>query len=193
MDNNNFENVTNAAEEAVAQAAEPVVEAAETVAQAAEPVVEAATTAAGAEAGSMPVYTDYSSYDNSEKKGLNVLGLVAMILGILSIILLICGCCFSAGSVVTAIFKYLLIFIRIGMAIAAIILGAVGMKKKPDQKGLAIAGLVLGIGGVLLGLLSLVLAIIGSIAGAALSGVSNSAGFQQYLEELQDSLENYNY
>ena len=193
MDNNNFENVTNAAEEVVAQAAEPVVEAAETVAQAAEPVVEAATTAAGAEAGSMPVYTDYSSYDNGEKKGINVLGLVAMILGILSIVLLICGCCLSAGSVVTAIFKYLLIFIRIGMAIAAIILGAVGMKKRPDQKGMAIAGLILGIFGVLLGLLSLIFAIIGSVAGAAISGVSNSAGFQQYLEELQDSLENYNY
>ena len=183
MDNNNFENVTNAAE--------PVVEAAETVAQAAEPVVEAAATAAGAEAGTMPVYTDYSSYDDGEKKGINVLGLVAMILGILSIVLLICGCCFSAGSVVTAIFKYLLIFVRIVMAIVAIILGAVGMKKRPDQKGMALAGLILGIFGVLLGLLSLVLAIIGSVAGAALSGVSNSSSFQQMLEELQDSLETY--
>ena len=192
MDNNNFENVTNAAEEAVAQAAEPVVEAAETVAQAAEPVVEAAATAAGAEAGSMPVYTDYSSYDNGEeKKGINVLGLVAMILGILSIILLICGCCFSAGNVITAIFKYFLIIVRIGMAIAAIILGAVGMKKKPDQKGLAIAGLILGIFGILLGLLSLVLAIIGSAAGAFLSSASGSPDFQQFLEELQDSLETY--
>ena len=191
MDNNNFENVTNAAEEAVAQAAEPVVEAAETVAQAAEPVVEAATTAAGAEAGSMPVYTDYSSYDNSEKKGLNVLGLVAMILGILSVVLLICGCCLLGGGIVTSIFRYLIIVVRIVMAFVAIILGAIGIKKRPDQKGMAIAGLILGIFGVLLGLLSLVLAIIGSVAGAALSGVSNSSSFQQMLEELQDSLETY--
>ena len=182
MDNNNFENVTNAAEE--------VVEAAETVAQAAEPVVEAATTAAGAEAGTMPVYTDYSSYDNGEeKKGINVLGLVAMILGILSVILLICGCCFIAGGVITTIFKYLLIFVRIGMAIAAIILGAVGIKKRPDQKGMAIAGLILGIFGVLLGFLSLIFAIFGSILGAAFGGLSNSTDFQQMLEEIQDSLE----
>lgn len=75
------------------------------------------------------------------------------------------------------------------MAFVAIILGAIGIKKRPDQKGMAIAGLILGIFGVLLGLLSLVLAIIGSVAGAALSGVSNSSSFQQMLEELQDSLE----
>lgn len=190
MDNNNFENVTNAAEEAVAQAAEPVVEAAETVAQAAEPVVEAAATAAGAEAGSMPVYTDYSSYDNGEeKKGINVLGLVAMILGILSVVLLICGCCLLGGGIVTSIFRYLIIVVRIVMAIVAIILGAIGIKKRPDQKGMAIAGLILGIFGVLLGILSLVFAIIGSVAGAVLGGVSSSPDFQQYLEELQDSLE----
>ena len=177
MDNNNFENVTNAAE--------PVVEAAETVAQAAEPVVEAAATAAGAEAGTMPVYTDYSSYDNGEKKGINVLGLVAMILGIVALVLMLCGCCVGTATVFTAIIKYFLIFVRIVASIVAIVLGIIGMKKRPDSKGMAIAGLILGIFGVLLGLLSLVLAIIGSVAGA----VVGSTGFQEYLEEFKDSLE----
>ena len=180
MDNNNFENVTNAAE--------PVVEAAETVAQAAEPVVEATTTAAGAEVGTMPVYTDYSSYDNGEeKKGINVLGLVAMILGIVAIVLMLCGCCIGTTTVFTAIIKYFLIFVRIVASIAALILGIIGMKKRPDQKGMAIAGLILGILGILLGLLSLVFAIIGSVAGVFVG----SSSFQQYLEELQDSLETY--
>ena len=136
MDNNNFENVTNSAE--------PVVEAA-------EPVVEAAATAAGAEAGTMPVYTDYSSYDNGEeKKGINVLGLVAMILGIVAIVLMLCGCCIGTTTVFTAIIKYFLIFVRIVASIAALILGIIGMKKRPDQKGMAIAGLILGILGILL-------------------------------------------
>ena len=173
MDNNNFENVTNAAE--------PVVEAA-------EPVVEAAATAAGAEAGTMPVYTDYSSYDNGEeKKGINVLGLVAMILGIVAIVLMLCGCCIGTATVFTAIIKYFLIFVRIVASIAALILGIIGMKKRPDQKGMAIAGLILGILGILLGLLSLVFAIIGSVTSAFVG----SSSFQQYLEELQDSLETY--
>lgn len=181
MDNNNFENVTNAAEEAV-----------ETVAQA-EPVVEAAATAAGAEVGTMPVYTDYSANDSSEKKGINVLGLVAMILGIVALVLMLCGCCVGTATVFTAIIKYFLIFVRIIASITAIILGIIGMKKRPDSKGMAIAGLVLGILGLLLGLVSLVFVIISTVFKAAFSGLSNSSGFQQYLEELQDSLENYNY
>ena len=162
MDNNNFENVTNAA----------------------EPVVEAAT-AAGAEAGTMPVYTDYSSYDDGEKKGINVLGLVAMILGIVALVLMLCGCCVGTATVFTAIIKYFLIIVRIVASIVAIVLGIIGMKKRPDSKGMAIAGLILGIFGVLLGLLSLILAIIGSVAGA----VVGSTGFQEYLEEFKDSLE----
>ncbi|MBP5495396.1 MAG: hypothetical protein J6X97_09890 [Lachnospiraceae bacterium] len=177
MDNNNFENVTNAAE--------PVVEAA-------EPVVEAAATAAGAEAGTMPVYTDYSSYDNDEeKKGINVLGLVAMILGIVALVLMLCGCCVGTATVFTAIIKYFLIFVRIIASIAAIILGAIGMKKRPDSKGMAIAGLIMGILGLILGIVSLVIVVLSTVFKAAFAGLSNSAGFQQYLEELQDSLESY--
>ena len=184
-----------AAEPVVEAAAEPVVEAvqaAEPVVEAAtEPVVEAATTAAGAEAGTMPVYTDYSSYDNAEeKKGINSLGLVAMILGIVSIVLLLCGCCLG-GTTVGAVIKFFLIGIRLIMSLVAIILGIVGMKKRPDQKGMAIAGLVLGIVGMLLGGLSLILTILGLVGKAALGGVTSTPGFQQYLEELQDSLESY--
>ena len=175
--------------EAVEAAAEPVVEAAEPVVEAAEPVVEAATTAAGAEAGTMPVYTDYSSYDNAEeKKGINALGLVAMILGIVSIVLLLCGCCLG-GTTVGAVVKFILIGIRLIMSLVAIILGIVGMKKRPDQKGMAIAGLVLGILGLLLGGLSLILTIAGLVGKAALSGITSTPDFQNYLEELQDSLE----
>ena len=175
--------------EAVEAAAEPVVEAAEPVVEAAEPVVEAATTAAGAEAGTMPVYTDYSSYDNAEeKKGINALGLVAMILGIVSIVLLLCGCCLG-GTTVGAVIKFFLIGIRLIMSLVAIILGIVGMKKRPDQKGMAIAGLVLGILGLLLGGLSLILTIAGLVGKAALSGITSTPDFQNYLEELQDSLE----
>ena len=203
--------VEEAVAEAVVEAAEPVVEAAEPVVeavQAAEPVVEAAaepvveaveaaetvveeaTTAAGAEAGTMPVYTDYSSYDNAEeKKGINTLGLVAMILGIVSLVALVCGCCVGTSTVVFTVLKFILIFARLIMSLVAIILGIVGMKKRPDQKGMAIAGLVLGIIGLLLGGLSLILTILGLVGKAALGGISNSAGFQEYLEELQDSLE----
>ena len=173
-----------AAEPVVEAAAEPVVEAA------AEPVVEAAATAAGAEAGTMPVYTDYSSYDNAEeKKGINALGLVAMILGIVSLVALICGCCVGTSTVVFTVLKFILIFARIIMSLVAIILGIAGMKKRPDQKGMAIAGLVLGIIGLLLGGLSLILTIIGLVSKAALGGLTSTPGFQEYLEELQDSLE----
>ena len=183
-----------AAEPVVEATAEPVAEAveaaAEPVVEAAEPVVEATTTAAGAEAGTMPVYTDYSSYDNAEeKKGINALGLVAMILGIVSLVALVCGCCIGTSSVVFTVLKFILIFARLIMSLVAIILGIVGMKKRPDQKGMAIAGLVLGIIGLLLGGLSLILTILGLVGKAALGGISNSAGFQEYLEELQDSLE----
>ena len=179
--------------EVVEAAAEPVAEAveaaAEPVVEAAEPVVEATTTAAGAEAGTMPVYTDYSSYDNAEeKKGINALGLVAMILGIVSIVLLLCGCCLG-GTTVGAVVKFILIGIRLIMSLVAIILGIVGMKKRPDQKGMAIAGLVLGILGLLLGGLSLILTIAGLVGKAALSGITSTPDFQNYLEELQDSLE----
>ena len=209
MDNNNFENVTNAAEpvaeaaetvaqaaepvaEAAAQAAEPVAEAAETVAQAAEPVAEAAATAAGAEAGTMPVYTDYSSYDSGEtKQGINVLGLVAMILGIVAFVLMLCGCCVGTATVFSAVIKYFIIFVRIVASIAAIILGIIGMKKRPDSKGMAIAGLILGILGLLLGILSIVLAIAGTVLNTALNSFTNTTEFQNYLEELQDSLESY--
>lgn len=186
------EPVVEAATEPVAEAveaAEPVAEAAEPVVEAAEPVVEATTTAAGAEAGAMPVYTDYSSYDNAEeKKGINALGLVAMILGIVSIVLLLCGCCLG-GTTVGAVIKFILIGIRLIMSLVAIILGIVGMKKRPDQKGMAIAGLVLGIVGMLLGGLSLILTIAGLVGKAALSGITSTPDFQNYLEELQDSLE----
>lgn len=187
------EPVVEAATEPVAEAveaAEPVAEAAEPVVEAAEPVVEEATTAAGAEAGgTMPVYTDYSSYDNAEeKKGINTLGLVAMILGIVSIVLLLCGCCLG-GTTVGAVIKFFLIGIRLIMSLVAIILGIVGMKKRPDQKGMAIAGLVLGIVGMLLGGLSLILTIAGLVGKAALSGITSTPDFQNYLEELQDSLE----
>ena len=138
----------------------------------------------------MPVYTDYSSYDNAEeKKGINALGLVAMILGIVSLVALVCGCCIGTSSVVFTVLKFILIFARLIMSLVAIILGIVGMKKRPDQKGMAIAGLVLGIIGLLLGGLSLILTILGLVGKAALGGISNSAGFQEYLEELQDSLE----
>ena len=203
--------VEEAVAEAVVEAAEPVVEAAEPVVeavQAAEPVVEAAaepvveaveaaetvveeaTTAAGAEAGTMPVYTDYSSYDNAEeKKGINTLGLVAMILGIVSLVALVCGCCVGTSTVVFTVLKFILIFARLIMSLVAIILGIVGMKKRPDQKGMAIAGLVLGIIGLLLGGLSLILTIIGLVSKAALGGLTSTPGFQEYLEELQDSLE----
>ena len=193
--------VEEAVAEAVVEAAAPVVEAAEPVVEAAqaaepvveaaaEPVVEAATTAAGAEAGTMPVYTDYSSYDNAEeKKGINALGLVAMILGIVSLVALICGCCVGTSTVVFTVLKFILIFARLIMSLVAIILGIVGMKKRPDQKGMAIAGLVLGIIGLLLGGLSLILTILGLVGKAALGGVTSTPGFQEYLEELQDSLE----
>ena len=75
------------------------------------------------------------------------------------------------------------------MSLVAIILGIVGMKKRPDQKGMAIAGLVLGILGLLLGGLSLILTIAGLVGKAALSGITSTPDFQNYLEELQDSLE----
>ena len=42
------------------------------------------------------------------------------------------------------------------LGIVAIVLGVIGMKKFPDKKGLAIAGLILGIIGTIYGLISLI-------------------------------------
>lgn len=44
-------------------------------------------------------------------------------------------------------------FLGIGCGIAATILGAIGKGKNPDKRGMAIAGLVMGIIGIVLGVI----------------------------------------
>lgn len=44
-------------------------------------------------------------------------------------------------------------FLGVGCGIAATILGAIGKNKNPDKRGMAIAGLIMGIVGIVLGVI----------------------------------------
>jgi hypothetical protein len=71
------------------------------------------------------------------------------------------------------------------LGIVAIVLGVIGMKKFPDKKGLAIAGLILGIVGTVYGLISLIAC---GLAAAAVGRAGKALGgdFEKLLEEAVD-------
>ena len=74
------------------------------------------------------------------------------------------------------------------MAVAAIILSGIGIKKRPDKKGMAIAGLITGILGLLLGIVSFILAIVGTVFKATTAGIDPTQ-IQDMLEDALDSLD----
>ena len=78
------------------------------------------------------------------------------------------------------------------MSILAIVFGALGMKRQPDKRGMAIAGLVLGIIGVvwgviLIGIISCVGCMAWGVGKEAIQAVEESGGIKA-LEELGDAL-----
>lgn len=90
----------------------------------------------------------------SEGGGLNVLGLIGMICGILGVVAMILCCCLIGGWSGC---------IAVVLGIPAIILGIIGAKKRPDKKALATVSLILGIVCVVLGGLFVILAIVSTI------------------------------
>jgi len=75
------------------------------------------------------------------------------------------------------------------LGVVAIILSASGRKKEPEKKGVATAGLVLGIIGAALSLIFLIAAIIAAAAVASLGGAMlNSKEMQDALNQIQDAL-----
>lgn len=78
-----------------------------------------------------------------QKEPLDTMSLISMIAGIISLL----SCCLWPLSLITGI--------------AAIVLGVMGMKKAPQSKGFAIAGIICGGIGVFLALISIIMLIIG--------------------------------
>lgn len=78
------------------------------------------------------------SYQNNGKRNYT-LGLTSMVLGILSVVF-IC-CCYSITPV---------------LGIASIVLGIISIKKNEDNKGFAIAGIITGIMGIVLAVVTIV-------------------------------------
>ena len=122
-----------------------------------------------------------------EENQKNVIGMIAMILGIASLVLWLCGCCVGVIPVVGKIFAWLLIVLRIAMSVAAIIMGIVGAKKNPEKKGMAVAGIILGSVGSVIAVLNLVLSIIFTILGTAGNVLLNTN--PQMINDLLDSLD----
>lgn len=85
-----------------------------------------------------------NQFGDTEKQGGMGFGIASMVLGILSIL---CSCCFY--------------YLSIPLSIVGLILGAIAVHKKNRGRGMAIAGLVLSI-------ISLGLGIVVMISGAAL-------------------------
>jgi hypothetical protein len=87
------------------------------------------------------------------------------------------GLAFGITSLVTGIIAFLIswiFFLSIPIGAVAVVFGALGLRK-PESKGLAIAGLITGIIGLFFGLAMLLIAIIGSIAAAP-----SAAGYFYY-------------
>ncbi len=100
--------------------------------------------------------------------------------------------------IVSVVFSYVLICVPIVgqiipliLGIVAIVLGAMSMKKFPEQKGMAIAGLILGIIGTISGLIMLITCgIVGAAANKAVGGIKNlSDEMEGLLEEAVEQLE----
>jgi hypothetical protein len=85
------------------------------------------------------------------------MAVAAMVLGILSVVLnILLGWIPVIGQIICMI-----------LGILAIILGVTGMKKQPEKKGMAVAGLVLGIIGTVWGTIALI-ACVGALGAGAM-------------------------
>ena len=122
-------------------------------------------------------YTDTSSYDGSQSytapdynytaanepaNDSKVFGIISLVCGIVS---LLCSCCGWIGII---------------LSVAAVVLGILSIKKEENAKGMAIAGIVCGGVGLLIG-------IIVTIMGAAVSSMDPDA-LTEYVERFEDSL-----
>lgn len=173
MDNQNMENtVTNNETIQQSNGLTPEMEA----------QIQAMKEAASMETTNTYSYTSSEDYSQPSGGGINVLGLIGMILGIVGIVVLVCCCCKTGAwnSIATLIF-----------GIPAIILSAIGMKKRPDKKGMAIAGLILGIACVVSGVIGIILAILGTILEHAVGGMDEMTldyilnNMEDIMQELQ--------
>lgn len=117
-------------------------------------------------------YQTTYEYQTQSGSDINVCGLISMICGILGVCC--CSCCFCGYLVIPAMICVFL------LGTAAIVLSIIGKKKKPEKKGMANAGLILGIVALVLALgiiVLYVLAIGGAVSLGVLSGIMNSMNY----------------
>ena len=103
-----------------------------------------------------------STYSEPQQGDSKVFGIISLVCGILA---LLCSCCGWFGIV---------------LAVAAIVLGILSINKGENAKGMAIAGIVCGGIGLLIGIVVLIM-------GAALSSVDPDS-VEQFVEQLEESL-----
>lgn len=105
-------------------------------------------------------YVDYNVEEQSgNKDGLNVFGLISMICGILALLLNICCFCPYIG--------WAACIAEGVLAVAAIVLGIIGIKHNNDKKGMAIAGIITGAVALLIVVIVVVLFILVMVFGVS--------------------------
>ncbi|MBO5077062.1 MAG: DUF4190 domain-containing protein [Clostridia bacterium] len=106
-------------------------------------------------------------------------GIASMILGIVSIVIACCCCCIKFGFVFSLI-----------AGITAIVLAIVAKSKSPEHKfsGMAIAGLIMGIIGTLLGVASMFLVMFSSVLQNSTSETAKDSDLYTKLKDFLESL-----
>ena len=107
-------------------------------------------------------YDSTYSQPQPEEGGSKVFGIISLVCGILA---LLCSCCGWVGIV---------------FAVAAIVLGIISINKQEDAKGMAIAGIVCGGIGLIIGIVIVIM-------GAALSSMDPDS-VEQFVEQLEESI-----
>ena len=102
------------------------------------------------------------NYAAGNEGGSKVFGIISLVCGILAVL---CSCCGWFGIV---------------LAVAAIVLGILSINKGEDAKGMAIAGIVCGGVGLLIGIIVIIM-------GAALQSVDQDS-VEQFVEQFENSL-----
>ena len=123
--------------------------------------------AAGAQSTYESTYDSAPEYDSTytqpgSESGSKVFGIISLVCGILA---LLCSCCGWFGII---------------LAVAAIVLGILSMNKQEDARGMAIAGIVCGGVGLLIGIVVII------IGGAISSLDSNTV--EDFVERIEDTL-----
>ena len=115
----------------------------------------------------------------SVKKGPDSLGIASMVLGIVSIVFACCCCCWKFGFIFSLI-----------AGVVAIVLAIVAKSKAPDHKfsGMAIAGLIMGIIGTLLGVAVMFLTMFSSVIQNSTSETAKDSDLYAKLKEFLESL-----